>query len=194
MQANIHFQAALQQAKSWKTQAEKHKKDLNVSMAKLEEAQEAIKEKDELFAKAQAELVGAREEKEVAIDKYMDSEEYQELMVKHDALLFPVNFSEGWNAALKAVLEKHPGLFTPGTDFPCPQKPTALQELIGVGEESEDAGDSSEAGDRILDPNRSPLRPRDDASESSSKSEEDSGETKSGESESGESESGDAAP
>ncbi|KAK1380314.1 hypothetical protein POM88_027058 [Heracleum sosnowskyi] len=70
-------------------------------------------------------------------------EEYKDLIGKHDELLFPVQFTKGWDGALAAVLEKMPGSLTI-SDFPSPYAPTPL-ELALAGE------DDMEEDDMILD-------------------------------------------
>lgn len=87
-----------------------------------------------------AELVALRDDKEKLIDDYLDSAEYRSLMDQHDEILFPSQFTEGWNKALEAVLRQHPGLFQPSA-FPSPHLPSSLvhepdssEELFGEGD------------------------------------------------------------
>lgn len=54
--------------------------------------------------------------------------EFKELIEEHDALVHPVSYKEGWDAAVETILEAYHG----GADvdsFPCP---TANPKLGGV--------------------------------------------------------------
>ncbi|KAK1375884.1 hypothetical protein POM88_032077 [Heracleum sosnowskyi] len=101
----------------------------------------ARKEKE--LADSQAELVSLRKGKDDFIDEYLDSSEYEDLIDKHDELLFPVQYTKGWDDALSAVLEKMLGSLLI-SDFPSPHLPTPL-EMALAGE------DEMEEDDRILD-------------------------------------------
>ena len=80
LQANLNFQSALHQAKSWRTVAGDHKRDLDLSRLQLTAAQESLETQARELKDAQAQLVEARAGKEKIIDDYMDSDEYQNLM------------------------------------------------------------------------------------------------------------------
>ncbi|KAK1379480.1 hypothetical protein POM88_026224 [Heracleum sosnowskyi] len=99
------------------------------------------------LADAQAELVALMKSKDDFIDEYLDSQEYKDLIGKHDELLFPVQFTKGWDGALTAVLEKNPDSFSP-SDFPSPRAHTPLEWAL-AGE------DDMDEDDRILDPGHS---------------------------------------
>ena len=71
-------------------------------------------EKEKELADAHAQIVQLKKEKEDAIDDYMDSDDFKKLMDAHDDILLPLQHTQGWNDAIRAVLAKHPGLFAEG--------------------------------------------------------------------------------
>ena len=82
-----------------------------------------------------------RSDKEDLIDDYMDSQKFKDLMELHDEGLFPAQFTRGWNEAIGAVSQRHPGVID-AADFISPHLPAA-----------EDEGDSmDDFEDRIIDP------------------------------------------
>lgn len=153
-QADACFQAALHQTRAWKKQAREHKKATKALKARLKDLRIKHMEQEELLRKTQAELVEAREDRETIIDKYMDSEAFQQLLVQHDDLLYRKYYNDGWNDALKEVNRRHPGLFNPKVDFPCPlDLIPATQPTSGGGQSPRFAADP-----RILSSTRSLLR------------------------------------
>lgn len=42
---------------------------------------------------------------------FLHAPEFKELLEDHDAQRRPVNYNEGWDAAVEAILEAHPGIF-----------------------------------------------------------------------------------
>lgn len=80
--------------------------------------------------------VELRDEKENAIDTYMDTQAFKDLMTAHDSLIYPEYYKDGWEAAVKVILAKHPGAFDVA-DFPCP--PATLPEgMYTVEDEMEE--------------------------------------------------------
>ncbi|KAK1398372.1 hypothetical protein POM88_008235 [Heracleum sosnowskyi] len=111
---NANFQGDLFQAKAWRSSSE-------ANQGKFEKSQEEVGEDD-------------------FIDEYLDSKEYEDLIDKHDELLFPVQYTKGWDGALAAVLEKMPGSLTI-SDFPSPYPPTPTElALAGEDDMEEDDG------------------------------------------------------
>ncbi|KAK1366124.1 hypothetical protein POM88_041685 [Heracleum sosnowskyi] len=142
--SNSNFQGALFQAKSWRTSSEANRIKLEKSEEEVKSLKEALARKEKELVEAQADLVELRKSNDDYIDEYLDSQEYKDLIEKHDEILFPVQYSAGWEDAVKAVSAKHPEAFDP-TDFPTPHPPTPLYCLLaGTTDMEED--------DRILDP------------------------------------------
>lgn len=54
-------------------------------------------------------------------------------MKKNDKVLYPVNFTEGWNQAVLAIAVKHPGVFD-SKDFVRPQEHLIIHRMIIGGE------------------------------------------------------------
>lgn len=113
-QANIQFQA-----RSWKTSSQLKKKDLAKAEAKIEKLEAQLAEKQKELEVAQARNVKLQDEKENVIDMYMDTKDFKDLMTAHDSLIYLEYYKDGWDGAVKAILERHPGTFT-AADFPCP--------------------------------------------------------------------------
>ncbi|KAK1400169.1 hypothetical protein POM88_010032 [Heracleum sosnowskyi] len=104
---------------------------------------QAIADADANFQGASLRSPRRRKGRDDFIDEYLDSQEYKDLIGKHDKLIFPVQFTKGWDDALAEVLEKMPGSLIV-SDFPSPYAPTPLEVAL-VGE------DDMEEDDMILD-------------------------------------------
>ena len=65
----------------------------------------------------------------------MDTQDFKDLMTAHDSLIYPEYYKDGWDGALKAILEEHPGAFV-AADFHCP--PVTLPEGTYVAEDRVD--------------------------------------------------------
>ncbi|KAK1400997.1 hypothetical protein POM88_000602 [Heracleum sosnowskyi] len=140
---NANYQGALFQAKSWRSSSEANQGKFEKSQEEMASVKATLARKEKELADSQAELVSLRKGKDDFIDEYLDSSEYEDLIDKHDELLFPVQYTKGWDDALSAVLEKMPGSLLI-SDFPSPHLPTPL-EMALAGE------DEMEEDDRILD-------------------------------------------
>ncbi|KAK1385018.1 hypothetical protein POM88_022753 [Heracleum sosnowskyi] len=140
---NANYQGALFQAKAWRSSSEANQGKFEKSQEEVGSLKATLARKEKELADSQAELVSLRKGKDDFIDEYLDSKEYEDLIDKHDELLFPVQYTKGWDGALDAVLEKMPGSLTI-SDFPSPYPPTPL-ELDLAGE------DDMEEDDRIFD-------------------------------------------
>ena len=122
----------------------------------------SLDRRDKELLDAQAELVELRKGKERIIDEYFDSTEYQEIITQHDDLLFPVQFTQGWDEALAEVSRRLPGSLTI-SDFPSPHAPNQLERVL-AGE------DVMDEDDRILHPEHA-SQPGEESEESSSEEE-----------------------
>ncbi|KAK1361529.1 hypothetical protein POM88_046003 [Heracleum sosnowskyi] len=140
---NANYQGALFQAKAWRSSSEANQGKFEKAQEEVGTLKATLARKEKELADSQAELVSLRKGKDDFIDEYLDSKEYEDLIDKHDELLFPVQYTKGWDDALSAVLEKIPGSLTI-SDFPSPHLPTPL-ELALAGEVD------MEEDDRILD-------------------------------------------
>ncbi|KAK1397069.1 hypothetical protein POM88_006932 [Heracleum sosnowskyi] len=160
---NANFQGALFQAKAWRTSSEANRVKLERFEEEVKSLKETLARRENELADAQADIVELRKSKDDCIDEYLDSQEYKDLIEKHDEILFPVQHTSGWEDVVQAILAKHPGVFD-AADFPAPHPPTPLERILaGVDDMEEDA--------RILDPGHSsPLgdTSADDADEHSS--------------------------
>lgn len=129
-QANFYFQGALYQAEAWKTSYETVKKDLiatNETIATLEtKLASSISDSEEAWAK----IIILNDEKEKGIDAYMPTPKFKELIEEHDALVHPVSYKEGWNAAVETILKSYPEVATTDS-LPCPLE---VPRLGGVTE------------------------------------------------------------
>ncbi|KAK1380945.1 hypothetical protein POM88_027689 [Heracleum sosnowskyi] len=185
--ANANFQGALFQAKAWRSSSEANKAKYDQAQVEVGSLKASLDRRDKELLEAQAELVELRKGKDRIIDEYFDSAEYQEIITQHDDLLFPVQFTQGWDEALAEVSRRIPGSLTI-SDFPSPHAPNQLEKaLAGVDDMDED--------DRILNPEHAPqpdeeLEGSSSGEEESGEEEEDSGEEESGEEESSEDEQG----
>ncbi|KAK1356169.1 hypothetical protein POM88_049425 [Heracleum sosnowskyi] len=144
---NANFQGALFQAKCWRSSSEANQAKFEKSQEEVGSLKAVLARKEKELADAQAELVALRKSKDDFIDEYLDSQEYKDLIGKHDEHLFPVQFTKGWDGALTTVLEKNPGSFSL-SDFQSPHTPTPLEWAL-AGE------DDMDEDDRILDPGHS---------------------------------------
>ncbi|KAK1369648.1 hypothetical protein POM88_035740 [Heracleum sosnowskyi] len=185
--ANANFQGALFQAKAWRSSSEANKAEYDQAQVEVGSLKASLDRRDKELLEAQAELVELRKGKDRIIDEYFDSAEYQEIITQHDDLLFPVQFTQGWDEALAEVSRRIPGSLTI-SDFPSPHAPNQLEKaLAGVDDMDED--------DMILNPEHA-SQPGEELEESSSgeeesgEEEEDSGEEESGEEEASEDEQG----
>ncbi|KAL8098358.1 hypothetical protein AgCh_031208 [Apium graveolens] len=155
--SNTYFQAALHQARSWKGNSDEFENEMKKWEERAKVLERKLDTKKEELAKAHFELVKLRSDKEKLIDDYMDSDKFRNLMEIHDEGLYSLQFTQGWDAAVKAVSERHPGLVDP-KDFISPEQA-----------ETEDSIDalfnSTQPDDRILDPNTAspPASPANDA-------------------------------
>ncbi|XP_074357867.1 uncharacterized protein LOC141697403 isoform X2 [Apium graveolens] len=155
--SNTYFLAALHQARSWKGNSDEFEKEMKKWEERAKVLEKKLDTKKEELAKAHSELVKLRSDKEKLIDDYMDSDKFKNLMEIHDKGLYSLQFTQGWDAAVKAVSERHPGLVDP-KDFISPEQA-----------ETEDSIDalfnSPQPDDRILDPNTAspPASPAKDA-------------------------------
>ncbi|KAK1376695.1 hypothetical protein POM88_032888 [Heracleum sosnowskyi] len=141
--SNANFRGALFQAKAWRSSSEANQGKFEKSQEEVGSLRATLARREKELADSQAELVELRKSKDDFIDEYLDSQEYTDLIGKHDELLFPVQFTKGWDGALEDVLEKLPGsLYL--SDFPSPYAPTPLEVALG-GE------DDMDEDDRILD-------------------------------------------
>lgn len=142
MLANVHFQAALHQAKSWKTSSQLNKKDLAKAEAKVEKLEADLADKHKVLEEAQERNVELQDEKKNAIDKYMDIKEFKDLMTAHDSLIYPEYYKDGWDGAIKAILERHPKAFNVA-DFPYPHA-TLPQGTYAAEDRMEDEASSEQ--------------------------------------------------
>ena len=74
-------------------------------------------------------------------------------MELHDEGLYPVQFTEGWDKAVAAISVKHPGMIDP-RDFVS----LNLPQVEEGGDEWDDLLASPPPGDRIIDPEATPLK------------------------------------
>ncbi|KAK1400727.1 hypothetical protein POM88_000332 [Heracleum sosnowskyi] len=148
--SNANFQGALFQAKAWRTSSEANRIKLEKSEDEVKSLKETLARREKELADAQADVVELRKIKDDYIDEYLDSQEYKDLIEKHDEILLPVQHSAGWEDVVQAILAKRPEAFDPA-DFPVPHPPTPLECLLaGTTDVEED--------ERILDPvHSSPL-------------------------------------
>lgn len=177
-QENAHLQGALHHAKSWKTSADKHEKEVKREKAERTKLEGCLKTKEDELAEVHTDLVKDKDKREKLINFYMTSPKFKDLMTQHDVAIFPAHFSISWDSALKVVQKKFSQLNP--SDFPRPVDPVILKQLMaeqksetedGSEEESDEEDKEEEVGQgqRILDPNSTPLKaPVQDPSSSSS--------------------------
>ena len=67
LQANVHFQAALHQAKAWKTSSQLNKRSLFKAEAKIEKLEAELAEKQKELEEAQARNVELLDEKRMPL-------------------------------------------------------------------------------------------------------------------------------
>ncbi|XP_074362597.1 uncharacterized protein LOC141702896, partial [Apium graveolens] len=128
--ANAHFQGAIHQAKAWKVGLEDANKKLEEANQKIEALEAQLASSTSDLETARAENVILKAQKEKAFDGWMDTQEFKDLMVEHDALLHPVSYKEGWDAAVEAIQDEFPEVLEQ-LPFPCPVR---VPELGGVTE------------------------------------------------------------
>ncbi|KAK1381844.1 hypothetical protein POM88_019579 [Heracleum sosnowskyi] len=183
--ANASFQGALFQAKAWCASSEANKAKFDKAQMEMGSLRASLDRREKELSDAQAELVELRKGKERIIDEYFDSAEYQEIITQHDDLLFPVQFTKGWDEALAEVSRRLPGSLTI-SDFPSPHAPNQLEKALA-------GGDDMDEDDRILNPEHA-SQPGEESEESSSGEEESGEEEESEEGEDSEEESGPEEP
>lgn len=94
----------------------------------------------------EAQVVELKDEKENAINRYMYSREFKDLMVTQDAVIYPDYYKDGWDATIKAFLLAHPDVFE-AKDFPCPS--------VTLPKETYEEEDGIEEEERIINPEES---------------------------------------
>ena len=154
-QTNTYFQAMVHDAKAWKTSSERFEKDLGKEKMKVDSLTEQLEAKDKELADAFARVVHLEESKETAIDEYLDSAEYREILLAHDDSVYPVSYSHGWEGALKAVDSRYPNMFS-FSDFPCPENPQIPSHLVEH---------SIPTGEQTPDPDSAPMETHDGVEE-----------------------------
>ncbi|KAK1392319.1 hypothetical protein POM88_011375 [Heracleum sosnowskyi] len=138
--AQVVVAGALFQAKAWRSSSEANQGKFEKSQEEVGSLRATLARREKELADSQDELVSLRKGKDDFIDEYLDSQEYKDLIGKHDELLFPVQFTKGWDGALAEVLEKMPGSLIL-SDFPSPYAPTPLEvALAGEDDMDEDDG------------------------------------------------------
>ncbi|KAL8123914.1 hypothetical protein AgCh_011789 [Apium graveolens] len=150
-----YFQAALHQ--SWKGNSDGFKKEIKKWEERAKVLEKKLDTKKEELAKAHSELVKLRSDKDKLIDDYMDYDKFKNLMEIHDEGLYSLQFTQGWDAAVKAVSERHPGLVDP-KDFISPEQAETEENIDALF-------NSPQPDDHILDPNTAspPASPAKDA-------------------------------
>ncbi|KAL8126038.1 hypothetical protein AgCh_013362 [Apium graveolens] len=126
--ANAHFQGAIHQAKAWKVGLEDANKKLEEANQKIEALEAQIASSTSDLETAQAENVILKAQKDKAFDGWMDTQEFKDLTVEHDALLHPFSYKEGWDAAVEANQDEFPEVLEQSS-FP---SPVQVPELGGV--------------------------------------------------------------
>ncbi|KAL8088412.1 hypothetical protein AgCh_038260 [Apium graveolens] len=106
--ANAHFQGAIHQAKAWKVGLEDANKKLEEANQRIEALEAQLDSSTSDLETARAENVILKAQKDKAFDGWMDTQEFKDLMVEHDALLHPVSYKEGWDAAVEAIQDEFP--------------------------------------------------------------------------------------
>ena len=106
-------------AKAWRTSSERFEKEAGKEKMRGDSLAEQLEAKEKEMAESFARIVHFEESKENAVDEYLDSKEYREILAAHDDSFYPVPYSHGWEGALKSVDSRHPSLFF-FYDFPYP--------------------------------------------------------------------------
>ena len=147
LQANAHFQGAIHQAKAWKVGLEDANKKLEEANQKIEALEAQLASSTSDLETARAENVILKAQKEKAFDGWMDTQEFKDLMVEHDALLHPVSYKEGWDAAVEAIQDEFPEVLEQ-SPFPCPVRVPELggvtEKLAGMIKDGEEEDSSEE--------------------------------------------------
>lgn len=154
------------QAKAWRSSSEANKAKYDQSQLEVGSLKASLTRREKELLDAQAELVELRKDKDRIIDEYFESPEYQDIITQHDDLLFPVQYTKGWDEALAEVSRRMPGSLTI-SDFPSPHAPNQLERAL-AGE------DVTKEDDRV--PHSEPASQPGEESEESSSGEEESGE------------------
>ncbi|KAL8147422.1 hypothetical protein AgCh_004941 [Apium graveolens] len=145
--ANAHFQGAIHQAKAWKVGLEDANKKLEEANQKIEALEAQLASSTSDLETARAENVILKAQKEKAFDGWMDTQEFKDLMVEHDALLHPVSYKEGWDAAVEAIQDEFPEVLEQ-SPFPCPVRVLELggvtEKLAGMIKDGEEEDSSEE--------------------------------------------------
>ncbi|KAL8098330.1 hypothetical protein AgCh_031188 [Apium graveolens] len=149
--ANAHFQGAIHQAKAWKVDLEDANKKLEEANQKIEALEAQLASSTSDLETARAENVILKAQKDKAFDGWMDTQEFKDLMVEHDALLHPVSYKEGWDAAVEAIQDEFPEVLEQ-SPVPCPVR---VPELGGVTEKLADMikdGEEEDSSEEELEP------------------------------------------
>ncbi|KAL8088605.1 hypothetical protein AgCh_038398 [Apium graveolens] len=117
--ANAHFQGAIHQAKAWKVGLEDANKKLEEANLRIEALEAQLASSTSDLETTRAENVILKAQKDKAFNDWMDTQEFKDLMVEHDALLHPVSYKEGWDAAVEAIQDEFPEVLEQSS-FPCP--------------------------------------------------------------------------
>ncbi|KAL8104458.1 hypothetical protein AgCh_028613 [Apium graveolens] len=126
--ANAHFQGAIHQAKAWKVGLEDANKKLEEANQRIEALEAQLASSTSDLETARAENVILKAHKDKAFDGWMDTQEFKDLMVEHDALLHPISYKEGWDATVEAIQDEFPEVLEQSS-FPCPMR---VPELGGI--------------------------------------------------------------
>ncbi|XP_074374276.1 uncharacterized protein LOC141714670 [Apium graveolens] len=149
--ANAHFQGAIHQAKAWKVGLEDANKKLEEASQKREALEAQLASSTSDLETARAENVILKAQKDKSFDGWMDTQEFKDLMVEHDALLHPVSYKEGWDAAVEAIQDDFPEVLEQSS-FPCPVR---VSELGGVTEKLADMikdGEEEDSSEEEFEP------------------------------------------
>lgn len=164
IQTNTYFQALVHDAKAWRSSSVSFEKQVNEEKARGDELAEKLAAKEKELEAAYAKVVVLEEQKDKAVDDYLASEEYAELLLSHDDSYYPTPFEHGWVAAVKA-LKATPSEMIADLEFPCPEDPLALLS-------SEKAVGDTPREERVPSPAKETPEARGSSSGSSSSSEE----------------------
>ncbi|KAL8124561.1 hypothetical protein AgCh_012279 [Apium graveolens] len=98
-----------------------------LGLKKYAALEKKFKRKEEKLGESNAALVVLRAEKDMAIDNYLDSEEFAQSMRIRDDSVFPGFFRTGWDTALGTVNEACPDINP--SDYICPDDEALLQRF-----------------------------------------------------------------
>lgn len=88
-----------------------------------------MKAMDEELCLTRAELLQSRDREKTAVEDFLKSREFVDLMEVHDRSRHPVSFTHGWKEALDSVLIPYPSAFA-REEFPCPLAPIPSNHCI----------------------------------------------------------------